>query len=426
MTRVTVCNPLCRTPLSLIIDDSCPVINLTYYWITQRHEWKAKYHPGTPPDAWEGDPDKIASLPRTIPADFARKWGEWCGENGIKGKFSFIPFPAGVGRVDQGFKDYPAVDMERWMKVTKEIIWPNFDLTPEMLTHTRVVDLKTWQLTDLWEQGEWVDPPVELLTAYITAAMQLLKNAGIPCEGVTSPGAFGGKKEEAHARATLEAALAVNDNPRPFYFLRMTRGEEMPEIPIWHAQKEKGIAIASIFGCAGDWFGSWTGYDAGDPDLFITEDLQGGRLPQVLAQEAPCVLVGHWPGFYFGGEEVGLNVLKEVKRRLDAYDPDGTKTLWMKNSEIGHYWMAKELSDITPREGENGEGVVEVNTRFPSERFTLAMDAPARFVRVNGAELKPARSRLDFRSGAFMTEGHRTYIAFDLKDGKTEIAYQKS
>ena len=48
------------------------------------------------------------------------------------------------------------------------IIWKSFDLTPEMLTHTRVVDLKTWQLTEQWEQSEWVDPPVELLTDYIT------------------------------------------------------------------------------------------------------------------------------------------------------------------------------------------------------------------------------------------------------------------
>ncbi len=35
--RVAVRNPLLRTPLALIVDDSCPVINLTYFWITQRH-----------------------------------------------------------------------------------------------------------------------------------------------------------------------------------------------------------------------------------------------------------------------------------------------------------------------------------------------------------------------------------------------------
>ena len=52
--NITVCNPLLRTPLSLIVDDSCPVINLTYYWIQQRHAWKARHQPGVPPDRWEG------------------------------------------------------------------------------------------------------------------------------------------------------------------------------------------------------------------------------------------------------------------------------------------------------------------------------------------------------------------------------------
>jgi len=103
--------------------------------------------------------------------------------------------------------------------VTKDVIWKNFDLTPEMLTHTRVVDLNTWQLTEELEQGKWVDPPVELLTDYIATAMQLRKNVGIACEGVTSPGAFGKRKETAYARAVLDAALRVNNNLRLRYNL---------------------------------------------------------------------------------------------------------------------------------------------------------------------------------------------------------------
>ena len=31
----SVCNPLLRTPLSLIVDDSCAVVNLTHFWIRQ-------------------------------------------------------------------------------------------------------------------------------------------------------------------------------------------------------------------------------------------------------------------------------------------------------------------------------------------------------------------------------------------------------
>jgi len=414
--KPTVCNPLLRTPLSLIVDDSCPVINLTYYWIRQRHAWKARHHPGEPPDRWEGDPTKLDRVPPTIPSDFARRWGEWCGEEGIRGKFSLVPFPAGQGRIDQGFPDHDPRELAAWLDVAREIIWPSFDLTPEMLTHSHVADLDTWELTEAWEQVEWVDPPVEPLTDYIATAMELLRNVGIPCEGVTSPGAFGKKNEPAYARAVLDAAIRVNGNVRPFYFLWHKVGE-LPDVPLWYAEPEQGIAIASIVSCAGDWFGSWTGFDAGDPDKFITEDLEGGRLPEVLARELPCILIGHWPGFYFGGEEVGFEVLKEVKRRLDAYDPDGTRTLWMKCSEIGHYAMARELSQI-----EAADDTITIRTQFPTDRFTLRLaDRQARGIRIGGQELRRVASVRDLRDGTFLHDGRDTVLAFSLPIGDTRI-----
>jgi hypothetical protein len=83
-------------------------------------------------------------------------------------------------------------------------------------------------------------------------AMELLKNAGIACEGRDQPRRVGQRKEAAYAQATLDAALRVNDNPRPFYFLWVkTKPEEMPDVPIWCAQKDKDRAVASIVACAG-------------------------------------------------------------------------------------------------------------------------------------------------------------------------------
>lgn len=427
---VTVGNPLLRTPLGLIVDDSCPVLNLTHFWIPDRHGWKRRH---TPSAAWtrgDGDLARMDRVPERIPADFARKWGEWCAENGVKGKFSLVPYPAGVARVDQGMGSYAGPEFEAWMQVYREIIAPNFDITCEMLTHTRVVDLKDWSLTEAWEQYEWVNPPVEPLTDYITTAMTLVRDAGVPCDGVTSPGAFGRDQEEAYARATLDAAQAVMGNPRPFYFLRVhVAPEQWPDIPIWHADKERGTAIASIIGCTDDWFGNWTGYDAGSADHFLTADLTGGALRPVLDRELPCVLVSHWPGMYFNGEEVGLNVLKEVKCRLDAYDPEGIRTRWMKTSEMGRYWMARQLNDITvdPMTGD-GEGEqsapgwqVVVAGNFPTPDFTLQAGAVCSRVTVNGADLRKVHSRRDFQTGTFLTENGTTALAFDLAVGQTTL-----
>ncbi len=419
---ITVADPLRRTPLALIVDDSCPVINLTYYWIRQRQAWLARHQPQAAQRASNGDPAKLGRVPQTIPADFAAKWGDWCGEAGIRGKFSMVPYPAGVGRVDQGFKEFPKREHGAWLRAVREIIWPNFDITCEMLTHTQVVDLKTWQFTEAWEQYEWVNPPVEPLTDYIATAMTLLKNAGFPCEGVTSPGAFGVEQEAAYARATLDAAQRVNGNARPFYFLHVNVAPDAwPDVPIWHADKQAGTAIASIIGCTHDWFGNWTGYDAGDPNLFISEDLQDGSLPPVLARELPCVLVGHWPGFYFGGEEIGFQVLKEVKRRLDAYDPDGTKTRWMKTSAIGHYWMARTLSDITTTAGMDGAWQVQIDTGFPTADFTLCAALPCTRVQLNGQDLRQVYTQRDLQEGTFLIEGKQTVFAFALPNGSTHI-----
>ena len=88
------CNPLRRTPLSLIIDDSCPVINKAYYWIQQMHEWRLRHRPDSKPSGWEVHYDKLDRMPNTIPAAHAARWGEWCAEQGIRGKFSLVPFPS--------------------------------------------------------------------------------------------------------------------------------------------------------------------------------------------------------------------------------------------------------------------------------------------------------------------------------------------
>lgn len=427
--EIHVANPLDRAPLALIIDDSCPLINLGAYWIEQRHAWREKHHPGTPPGEWEGDPSRLATLGRTIPTDFLKRWGDWCGEHGIKGKFSVIPVPAGLGRIDQKLPGVSRAQLDAWLDVARDVIQPNFDITPEMLTHTHVLDLKTMQLTDAWEQVEWVDPPVEMLFDYISLALQILKNVGIQAEGVTSPGAFAKKQEAAYARAVMDAAREVNGVTRPFYFLWL-KNDEWPDVPLWYADKAAGTAIASIVSCSGDFFGGWTGYDgAGQADLMISQDGQSGRLPQVLERGLPCISVGHWPGFYFDGAEVGFNVLKEVKRRLERFDPDATRTLWMTISEIRRYEMARQLCDISVSTEGSTEGeaeVVTIDTQFLTDRFTLELDAPLRRVAVNGSDLREVGSKRNFANETWMREGKRTLVAFDLGGGRTQVRCWKA
>src|SRR5436853_4984503 len=82
---VEVLNPRGRVPVSLIIDDSTCLVNLAHFCIPQfAHVF---------PDRYKQD---WRRLPREIPDSFVRKFGEWSIEEGIKGKYSVIPYPACV------------------------------------------------------------------------------------------------------------------------------------------------------------------------------------------------------------------------------------------------------------------------------------------------------------------------------------------
>ena len=66
-------------------------------------------------------------------------------------------------------------------------------------------------------------------------------------------------------------------------------------------------------------------------------------MPEIIRREEPAIMVCHWPGIYYNGEESGFNIFKKAVHRLhDGYD----NLIWMKLSEIARYWAAKELTGI--------------------------------------------------------------------------------
>jgi hypothetical protein len=67
----------------------------------------------------------------------------------MSGELDRRGFPAGVGRIDRGFPGSLPSEMKEWLRVMREVIWENPDLTPEMLARTRVADLKTWWLAEV-------------------------------------------------------------------------------------------------------------------------------------------------------------------------------------------------------------------------------------------------------------------------------------
>ena len=70
---------------------------------------------------------------------------------------------------------------------------PNWDIHPEMITHTRVIDLKTgrpfYEISSGTMENSYpqVDKSVDEIASYLAYALRILKNCDLPCEGITTP-----------------------------------------------------------------------------------------------------------------------------------------------------------------------------------------------------------------------------------------------
>ena len=401
-----------RVPLSIIFDDSTLLVNLNYFWMRDRNPI-------------DGGGRRWEDVPVVHPESFTREFAEWCLENGVKGKYSVVPCPAALGRIDEGLPLFSKAQQESWLKMCREVIMPAYDITPEMITHTFVVDLKTLQPVDpnLWEQHGWNNLPTdqeELITDYIALACQILDNVGLTPAGVTSPGGFG-NPIPFYAKCAEAAVRRVTGNPTPYFFKRVSSQGEV-ETPVWYPDRAAGTAMGEIIASTGDWTGSWTGYGEVDPNKYISSDLQGGRLPAVIDAGDPAVLISHWQGFYglHNDDRRGFNAFKTVVRRLKERDPNGERTRWRKCSEITTYACAREMAEIST-EGHTVR--LDLPVRVPE--FTLRFkDVTAQGISVDGAPLTQAMSRAAFQDNTYYREGDATLAAFTPKDRSVTVEVQ--
>lgn len=401
-----------RVPLSLIVDDSTLLVNLNYFFMRDRN-------------LVDGQNRRWEDVPVVHPECFTREWAEWCWENGVRGKFSVVPCPAALGRIDQGLPLFSRAQQESWLRMCRELIMPAFDITPEMVTHTFVVDLETFQplSTRIWEQYEWANLPEgqeELVVDYIAAACRILHNVGLGPDGITSPGGFGSHPFEMYAQACGLAVRRVTGNPTPFFFKRISMEEV--ETPVWYPDREEGTAVGEIIAATGDWTGSWTGYGEVNVDRYITADLQGGRLPALIEAGDPAVLCSHWQGFYglHNDDRRGFRALQTIVRRLKERDPRGERTRWRKCSEITNYACAREMAELTVA----GRTIrLDLPVRVPELTLRVS-ETEVRGVTVDGTPLRCVADRASLASGTFLPEGEGALIAFDARRRQTIVEIQ--
>ena len=419
---LTVVNPRGRVPVSLIVDDSTCLVNLARFAIPQF----AEVFPDRFRQPW-------ATLPREIPDAFVRRFGEWCREQGVKGKYSLVPYPACVGWLDRDLPGWPRKDLDASLDLVRTLMTPNWDIHPEMITHTWVIDTRTGRpyperSERFMENWRWTDGrSADEIADYLAYALRVLKNAGLNCQGVTTPGGFGNRALPSLSLAALEAVRDVFSAEIPHYFRHLFTDDRSVAPRVENASGLDGPdprCVVSIVGCTGDWFGDWDGLTAGSPDQFVTEDGKGGRLPEVIARGEPAIMVGHWPGFYFNGLETGFQIFRTVVERLHA---NFDHLAWMTLSEIARYWAAKELTRVEP----DGEGFAfrapfacptftfRVNDRATGEPSWTPGGKPA-------APLQRVERPSRLAAGTYARVGRDLLVCVDLPKGPSTLAVRAS
>jgi hypothetical protein len=413
---VTILNPQNRVPLSFIIDDSTCLVNMAHFGIPHfATAWPERYK-----QDWR-------KLPREIPDSFVRKFGQWCHEHNVKGKYSIVPYPACVGWLDRCLPGWSQKELDDSLKLVRELMLPDWDIHPEMISHTWVINTKTGrpypEHTGYYiENAGWSqDKSADQLTDYMAYALKILKNVGLPCEGITTPGGFGSQNRDNLAKATLQSCRDVFNAEIPHYFRDLFTDERSVAPLVQYAsglESDNPKCVVSIIGCTGDWFGGWDGLNPGSADKCITEDLKGGRLPQVIDKGEPAIIVCHWPGQYFNGEEIGFNIFKEVVRRIHSkYD----NLLWMKNSEIARYWAAKELTKIEKQGGRITFNAPFATTRFTVRTRTNSTTPPKLMANRHPIQLRRVNRPLQLQSQTWHADGREVTVCFDLPKGKSTL-----
>ena len=316
-----------KIPFSLIVDDGSPVDPL-YYEL-----------PGY-------------ETPFLVPANFTRKVADTFDRFDMHGKFTLIPMPSCLGRIDQSLKRVPQDHLQEFLRLMRERIATRFDITPEFLTHLSSYNLKTGEYNRHLYEDNWItQAPKEEIVEYFTLAFQILKNIGIESNGITSPWVSGIDVEDKYAEALSDAQWNLFKRKQTWYFLHAASDKEKPfQCNVRYKNADRGQFVVSIPANAGDIFWSMHLSSANDRTKFIKDgidrlvspDGKTGRIRELIESGYPVVIVTHWQSLYSQGTALGLEGLTSLAERLQKVF--GSSFEWVKCSEMARQYAESQSS----------------------------------------------------------------------------------
>ena len=323
-----------KVPISLIIDDSSPVVSVYY-------------HHHNPKTTKDGRP-----LLEHFPNSFLDTFCDIVQKYGVKGKFSVVPMPGNQGDIINGLKGVDQTLVTQWLDTVKTRLVPNFTIGPEILSHNKAVDLTTGEALEMREDVWASSQDRTTLTPYIARALQLVNDAGFDAFGVTSPWALGIDVEAEYTAAISKAVYDVTGKKNAWFFLRGLRG--LPDAKPWVQLEEDGRTLVAIPATTHD--AIWDSIDCPNPDdafiqrqadYLITADGKAGQIIRVLETNGWPVLVTHWQALVSNGLGTGLRIMEEICRRVETHLKDQVE--WKSFAEILEMVIADKESFPFPK-----------------------------------------------------------------------------
>jgi hypothetical protein len=421
IVQIQIEKPRLSIPASLIIDDPAPCINPFYYYRLQVDREGAERHE-----------------PR-IPLAFLEQFADVCRLHDMRGKFSVLPYPAGLGSILEGWEGCDRAELAAWLELARTRIAPHFDITPEILTHTLALDLTMHALLPQSEHDWMAERTLDELTQYMGAALAILKEAGFQPTGITQPVAFDGARAD-YAQAVGAAICAIGGPPVTFFFIDgYFEGPPVPDHEVVLLDRERGTAVISILAYCNDYF--WPTQHITNQraeqvvDGLISADGRTGRLAELADAGAWLTLVCHWQTLYSDGSREGLKALDQAAGRLAR--AHGSRLLWLTLSEIARYRAASAGCTVDVHRSADG-WMIDLDSPFDCPDFTLSLPAgELSDVRINRvvqqidqgtATPLLADNRLEtlLPSNAWRLDAQRLAMCFDLRRGRQSLALSAS
>lgn len=363
--------PGLRLPLYFIVDDPAPCINLAFY----EQYWQ---------------PGHVRDVPNT----FTSAWADVVEEFGVRGKFSVLPIPAAIGRIDRPLPDVAPADQEEFLRIVRERVSPQMDICIEFLTHFLAWDIAHDRPLDYTEKTMAPHTSRAHLTDYFTYGLRILDGLGLEPTGATSPGASCVEIERAYQAAIRDALRSVTGAPVAWYFLHVDDYSPVVLPRIMSLDKQKGEACVSIVSMTDDpsWRTQWN--EPSNLDCLITADGQSGRLVELFRNRSPLGFHTHWQSLFSEGRATGLHDLRITLGRIKEHFGDAVQ--WTKCSDLARVVSAQAVAraSVTEQAADGQNGVqVRVDSTIGCSDFTVRLRRVAeqqnvRTVRAQDQELR--------------------------------------